>query len=108
MTDSTTIAVAMSGGVDSSAVAAMLRAEGHNVIESRFTRDELWCADEAFLSGTAAEITPIREIDLRLIGKGATAGKPGPITQKVQKDYAAIVRGQKTPEYARGWLTAIK
>jgi branched-chain amino acid aminotransferase len=95
-------------GITRQTVMTYLKAEGHDVIESRFTRDELWCADEAFLSGTAAEITPIREIDLRLIGKGAAAGKPGPITQKVQKDYAALVRGQKTPEYARGWLTAIQ
>jgi branched-chain amino acid aminotransferase len=95
-------------GITRQTVMKYLKAEGYEVIEQRFTRDELWCADEAFLSGTAAEITPIREIDLRLIGKGPTAGKPGTITQKVQKDYAAIVRGQKTPDFAKGWLTAIK
>ncbi|HUP58035.1 MAG TPA: branched-chain amino acid transaminase [Bdellovibrionota bacterium] len=73
---------------------------------TRFTRDELWCADEIFLTGTAAEITPIREIDGRLIGRGAAAGKPGPVSSQLQKDYAAMVRGE-LPEYGRSWLTPI-
>jgi branched-chain amino acid aminotransferase len=73
---------------------------------SRFTRDELWCADEVFLTGTAAEITPIREIDGRPIGRGAQAGKPGPIASQLQKDFSAMVRGD-LPEYGRGWLTPI-
>jgi branched-chain amino acid aminotransferase len=60
-----------------------------------------------FLTGTAAEITPVREIDNRPIGRGAGAGKPGPITLKLQKDYAAMVRGE-LPEYGKTWLTPIK
>ena len=61
----------------------------------RFTRDELYCADEAFMTGTAAEITPIQSLDTRIIG----AGKPGPITKKLQEDYQKIVRGElKLPE----------
>ncbi|MGK5083372.1 branched-chain amino acid transaminase [Bdellovibrionota bacterium FG-1] len=73
---------------------------------TRFTRDELWCADEIFLTGTAAEITPVREVDGRLIGKGANAGKPGPITSKLQKDYTAMVHGD-LPAYGKNWLTPI-
>ena len=75
----------------------------HKIVETRFSRDELWCADEAFLTGTAAEITPIKEVDGRVIG----TGRPGPIGSKLQKDYAAIVRGA-LPEYGKDWLTPIK
>jgi branched-chain amino acid aminotransferase len=95
-------------GITRQTIMKYLKEEGHVVVETRFTRDELWCADEVFLSGTAAEITPVREIDLRPIGKGELEGKPGPITQKIQKDYAAIVRAAKKPEYAKNWLTPIK
>ncbi len=76
--------------------------QGLPIQEVRFTRDELWCADEVFLSGTAAEITPIREIDHRLIGEG----RPGPITSSLQKAFRAIVRGD-LPEYGKNWLTPI-
>lgn len=77
---------------------------GKPVVEARFTRDELWCADEVFLTGTAAEITPVREIDGRVIGDG----KPGPITSGLKKAYAELVRGISVPEYARGWFTPIR
>jgi branched-chain amino acid aminotransferase len=93
-------------GITRQTIAHFLRSQGKEVQAVRFTRDELWCADEVFLSGTAAEITPVREIDNRLIGKGANAGKPGPITTKLQKDYAALVRGE-LPEYSKTWLTKI-
>ncbi|MCM2278207.1 MAG: branched-chain amino acid transaminase [Oligoflexia bacterium] len=79
---------------------------GYEVKDTRFTRDEIWCADEVFLTGTAAEITPIREIDYRPIGRGDHVGKPGPITAKLKKDYSAMVRGE-LPEYGRDWLTPI-
>jgi len=71
-------------------------------VEQRFTRDELWCADEIFLTGTAAEITPVREVDSRMIGDG----KPGPITSRWKTEYAAIVRGA-VPAYGREWCTPI-
>ena len=80
--------------------------KGITVLESRMTRDDLWCADEVFLTGTAAEITPVASIDDRKIGKGEMAGKPGPITARLKADYAEIVRG-KMPELARNWLTPI-
>jgi branched-chain amino acid aminotransferase len=71
------------------------------VVQERFTRDDLYLADEAFFTGTAAEVTPIREVDGRMIGKG----EPGPITQAVQKTFFDIVRGKEKshPE----WLTLV-
>jgi branched-chain amino acid aminotransferase len=60
------------------------------LVEERFTRDELYVADEAFFTGTAAEITPIREVDNRGIGEG----KPGPITKELQSAFFDIVRGR--------------
>jgi branched-chain amino acid aminotransferase len=71
------------------------------VLEQRFPRDEIYIADEVFLSGTAAELTPVRELDDRNIG----AGKPGPITKKIQDIYFAAVKGEN-PKYA-SWLTYI-
>ena len=71
------------------------------VTEEKFTRDELYLADEVFLTGTAAEITPIREIDDRKIG----VGKPGPVTKQVQQTFFDIVRG-KNQKYA-DWLDKV-
>jgi branched-chain amino acid aminotransferase len=78
-----------------------LAAELHiPVKEERLTRDDLYIADEAFFTGTAAEVTPIREIDDRAIGPG----QPGPITLKLQDTFFAVVRGQADhPD----WLTAL-
>ena len=78
--------------------------QGLKVVETRFTRDELWCADEVFMSGTAAEITPIQSVDNRKIG----AGKPGPVATKLVQDYAKIVRGELKGEYMKNWWTPIK
>ncbi|GAB1409860.1 branched-chain amino acid transaminase [Desulfovibrionales bacterium] len=78
----------------------MLLAEdlGYRVVEDRFTRDELYCADEAFFTGTAAEVTPIREVDRRVIG----AGCRGPVTKAVQEAYFKVLRGDN-PKYGK-WL----
>jgi branched-chain amino acid aminotransferase len=67
------------------------------VRERRMTRDEIYIADEAFFTGTAAEVTPIREVDNRTVGKGSR----GPITQKLQAAYWALVKGESTsyPEW---------
>jgi branched-chain amino acid aminotransferase len=75
-------------------------AKGKNIplVEDRFTRDEIYTAHEAFFTGTAAEITPIREIDDRKIGEG----KAGPVTKELQAAFFEIVRG-KNPEF-REWL----
>ncbi len=72
---------------------------GYEVTEQRFTRDELYTADEVFFTGTAAEVTPVREVDSRQIG----AGKPGPITTTIQKKFFEVARGMH-PQYAE-WLT---
>jgi len=71
------------------------------VREERFTRDEVYIADEAFFTGTAAEVTPIRELDNRLIKDG----KPGPITKKLQKAYFDVVNG-RSPKHKK-WLTKV-
>ena len=75
---------------------------GIKVVEKRITRDEVYIADEAFFTGTAAEVTPIRELDGRRIG----IGKRGPITEKLQNLYFDVVHGRngKHPE----WLTLVK
>jgi len=67
--------------------------------ERRMTRDELYISDEAFFTGTAAEVVPIREADNRMIG----AGKRGPVTELLQKTYAGVVRGQDNNYFA--WLS---
>jgi len=72
---------------------------GITIKEERFTRDELYTADEAFFTGTAAEVTPIREADDRLIGDG----KPGPVTKQIQDVFFRAVKGEAR-EY-KDWLT---
>jgi len=71
------------------------------VVEQIFSRDELYLADEVFLTGTAAEVTPVREVDNRRIGPG----HPGPITLKLQEAFFKVVKGED-PRY-RAWLTYI-
>jgi branched-chain amino acid aminotransferase len=72
------------------------------VVEKRITRDEVYIADEAFFTGTAAEVTPIRELDGRKIG----AGKRGPITEKLQTLYFDVVHGRSHQHL--DWLTPVK
>jgi branched-chain amino acid aminotransferase len=86
-------------GITRDSVLKIARDLGVEVVEQRFTRDELYLADEAFFSGTAAEITPIREVDNRRIGEG----RPGPITRKIQESYFRAVKGEA--EGYRSWLT---
>jgi branched-chain amino acid aminotransferase len=74
---------------------------GLTVIEKRITRDEVYTSDEAFFTGTAAEVTPIRELDRRNIGEG----KAGPITKQLQKMYFDAVTG-KSAKHA-DWLTLV-
>lgn len=92
------IATVLEGITRNSAI-DLLRAAGVQVTEERFTRDEIYIADEAFLTGTAAEITPMRSLDDRTIG----AGKPGPVTKRLQDSYFQVIRGAR-PEF-EGWLT---
>ena len=74
---------------------------GIKVVEKRITRDEVYIADEAFFTGTAAEVTPIREVDGRQIG----AGRRGPVTERLQKAYFDLVAG-KAAGHA-DWLTLV-
>lgn len=88
-------------GITRDAVVTMARDLGIDVIEKRITRDEVYCADEAFFTGTAAEITPIRELDNRQIGIGSR----GPVTEKLQSLFFDVVGG-KSDKY-RHWLTKV-
>lgn len=88
-------------GITRDAVLTMARDNGIEVIEKRITRDEVYCCDEAFFTGTAAEITPIRELDNRTIGEG----KRGPITEKIQTLFFQVVAG-KSSKYQE-WLTVV-
>ncbi|MFM1989078.1 MAG: hypothetical protein RJA99_2035 [Pseudomonadota bacterium] len=88
-------------GITRDSVITMARDMGIPVVQKRITRDEMYCADEAFFSGTAAEITPIRELDDRTIGAGAR----GPVTAKLQSMFFDVVGG-KAEQYA-GWLSAV-
>ena len=85
-------------GITRDSVIQIARARGMTLVEERFTRDELYTAQEAFFTGTAAELTPIREVDDRTIGEG----KPGPVTKQLQAAFFDIVKG-KNPEY-KEWL----
>lgn len=86
-------------GITRQALLTLARDMGISVWEEKFSLDDLYLADEAFLTGTAAEVTPVREVDGRLIGQGS----PGPITQKLQSVFFGVVKGQD-PKYQR-WLT---
>jgi len=79
---------------------------GIPVVEKRITRDEVYAADEAFFTGTAAEVTPIRELDNRAIGfETAHSGTRGPITAQLQALYFDCVKGRSAAH--RGWLSAV-
>ena len=78
---------------------------GIEVIQKRITRDEVYIADEAFFTGTAAEVTPIRELDRIEIGNRGDGGSRGPITEQVQSAFFDIVNGRNS-KYAH-WLTKV-
>jgi branched-chain amino acid aminotransferase len=88
-------------GITRDAIITIAHDLGLEVREKRITRDEMYCADEAFFTGTAAEVTPIRELDDRTIGIGGR----GPITEKIQKVFFDAVAG-KNDKY-RHWLTLV-
>ncbi|NCZ62558.1 MAG: branched chain amino acid aminotransferase, partial [Cellvibrionales bacterium] len=75
--------------------------EGYQVREKRITRDEVYICDEAFFTGTAAEVVPIRELDRRQVGEG----RRGPVTEKLQAIYFDAVRG-RSARYGE-WLTPV-
>ena len=88
-------------GITRDAVLQIARDLNLPVIEQMIPREMLYIADEAFFTGTAAEITPIRSVDKVKVGKGAV----GPITKALQKEFYGIVRGEKADRH--GWLTPV-
>jgi branched-chain amino acid aminotransferase len=88
-------------GITRNSILDIAADEGIKIREERFTRDEIYIADEAFFTGTAAEVTPIREADGRVVGEG----KPGKITRRLQTIFFDIVKG-KNRKY-KSWLTKI-
>lgn len=92
-------------GITRNTIFAICQDLGLKLVEKRITRDEVYICDEAFFTGTAAEVTPIRELDRVEIGSGEYAGRRGPITEKIQSAFFDIVNG-RNPKYAE-WLTAV-
>jgi branched-chain amino acid aminotransferase len=88
-------------GITRDTILQLAREEGIPVNEGRITRDQLWLADEVFFTGTAAEVTPVREVDDRTIGEGSV----GPITRRLQERFFEIVRGNDTSHVE--WLTKV-
>jgi branched-chain amino acid aminotransferase len=88
-------------GITRDTILQIAREEGVPVHEGRLTREQLWLSDEAFFTGTAAEVTPIREVDDRAIGDGTV----GPVTRRLQERFFEIVKGNDSshPE----WLTKV-
>jgi branched-chain amino acid aminotransferase len=88
-------------GITRNTVLHIAKDLGIEVVQKRITRDEIYIADEAFFTGTAAEVTPIRELDRVTLGSGAR----GPVTQRVQQAFFDIVNGRNA-QYSH-WLTHV-
>lgn len=88
-------------GITRDTVMTLAQEQGLQVVEKRITRDEVYVADEAFFTGTAAEVTPIREVDGRVIGDGGR----GPVTEKLQALYFDYVHGRRS-DHAE-WLSFV-
>ncbi len=88
-------------GITRNTVMKIIADEGLELVEKRITRDEIYICDEAFFTGTAAEVTPVRELDNRQIGSGSR----GPITERIQSRFFDAVHG-RIPEY-EDWLTYV-
>ncbi|MEA4858068.1 MAG: branched-chain amino acid transaminase [Solidesulfovibrio sp.] len=86
------------GGITRDSIITLARELGYEVVEQLFTRDEMYMADEAFFTGTAAELTPIRELDRRVIGEGHA----GPVAKALQAAFFRVVKGED-PAHA-DWL----
>ncbi|MDO8845416.1 MAG: branched-chain amino acid transaminase [Methylicorpusculum sp.] len=89
-------------GITRDTIMTIAEEQGLKVVEKRITRDEVYVADEAFFTGSAAEVTPIRELDGRMIGNGGR----GPITEKLQSLYFDYVHGRRTDH--KEWLSYLK
>ena len=89
-------------GITRETVMTLAAEEGLEVVEKRITRDEIYIADEAFFTGTAAEVTPIRELDNLQIGQGSI----GPVTKQLQSAYLDLVTGKR--DGPADWFTLVK
>jgi branched-chain amino acid aminotransferase len=92
---------AILAGITRDTVIQLLREQGVELVEAPVARDELYTADEVFLTGTAAEITPVRDIDHRKIGRG----EAGPVTRRLQEAFFSVVKGSDAKHDA--WLTFV-
>ncbi len=88
-------------GITRASVIELAQELGYEIVSRRITRDDVYIADEAFFTGTAAEVTPIRELDGRVIGSGAR----GPVTTKIQKLFFDVVAGKVAKH--RDWLSPV-
>ena len=88
-------------GITRQSIITLAEEMGYSVAAGRITRDDLYIADEAFFTGTAAEVTPIREVDGRTIG----SGKTGPVTARLQKAFFDVVNGNN--DKSRDWLAPV-
>ena len=88
-------------GITRATVHTLAKELGYTVVSKRLTRDDIYIADEAFFTGTAAEVTPIRELDGRQIGEG----RAGPVTKAIQKAFFDVVTGKDRKR--RHWLTPV-
>ncbi len=95
----TPLAHSVLNGITRASMIELARSRGIEVVETTLTRDDLYIADEIFLTGTAAEVTPIRELDHRQVGEG----KRGPIAEQLQAAYFDVVSG-RDPKHL-DWLT---
>ena len=89
-------------GITRETIVTLAKEFGYKIREKRITRDEVYVAEEAFFTGTAAEVTPIRELDGRMIGSGVR----GPVTEKLQTKYFELVHGRVADHM--DWLTPVK
>jgi len=88
-------------GITRDTVITLARDAGYIVVEQQIARETLYIADEVFLTGTAAEITPVKSVDRIPVGTGAR----GPVTERLQKEFFALLDGEAEDRY--GWLTPI-
>ena len=95
------LSAAILAGITRDTTIQLLREQGVEVREDMIARDELYVADEVFLTGTAAEITPVREIDHRKIGRG----EAGPLTRRLQESFFSVVKGNDTKH--SDWLSFV-
>ncbi|MDQ6893149.1 MAG: branched-chain amino acid transaminase [Acidobacteriota bacterium] len=88
-------------GITRDSIMTLARDAGYTVVEQNIAREMLYIADEVFLTGTAAEVTPIRSVDRIPVGRGSR----GPVTERIQKEFFALVAGERDDPY--GWLTPL-